>query len=183
LTYSSLKTEIAGSGSGSFLPVEFAGPFLDDEAAMNEALRYAEDALADGEVAVGAVVLDERGRVLAARHDEVRSCGDPTAHAAALALQDAAALQGSWRLLHSQLVVTREPCALCAGAAVSARIGRVVVGARDERHGCLGSRYHFGSDPRLNHEFIVRSDVLADRSEVIFARSFRDDSERAARAS
>jgi tRNA(adenine34) deaminase len=183
LTYASLKTEIPGSGSGSFLPVEFAGPFLDDEAAMDAALGYAEDALVNGDVAVGALVLDESGRVLAARHDEVRSSGDPTAHAAALALRDAAAAQGSWRLLHLQLVVTREPCALCAGAAVSARIGRVVVGARDERHGCLGSRYHFGSDPRLNHEFVVRSDVLAERSEVMFARSFRDDFDRAARAS
>jgi tRNA(adenine34) deaminase len=162
--------------------VEFDGPFLDDEAAMDEALRYAEDALANGDVAVGALVLDERGHVLAARYDEVRSCGDPTAHAAALALRDAAAAQASWRLLHSQLIVTREPCALCAGAAVSARIGRVVIGARDERHGCLGSRYHLGADPRLNHEFVVISDVLAGRSESVFARSFRDDSDRIARA-
>jgi len=163
--------------------VEFAAPFLDDETAMDAALARAEEALADGDVAVGALVLDESGRVLAARHDEVRSGGDPTAHAAVLALRDAAARQGSWRLLHAQLIVTREPCALCAGAAVSARIARVVVGARDERHGCLGYRYHLGADPRLNHEFVVRSDVLADRSEVVFARSFRDDSDRIARAS
>ena len=163
--------------------MEFAAPFLDDETAMDAALARAEEALADGDVAVGALVLDESGRVLAARHDEVRSGGDPTAHAAVLALRDAAARQGSWRLLHAQLIVTREPCALCAGAAVSARIARVVVGARDERHGCLGSRYHLGADPRLNHEFAVRSDVLADRSEVVFARSFRDDSDRIARAS
>jgi tRNA(adenine34) deaminase len=163
--------------------VEFAGPFLEDEAAMEEALRFAEHALSSGDVAVGALVLDTGGRVLAARHDEVRSGGDPTAHAAVLALRDAAATEGSWRLLHSQLVVTREPCALCAGAAVSARVGRVVVGARDERHGCLGSRYHFGSDPRLNHEFVVVSDVLPDRSNVIFARSFRDEKDRVGRAS
>jgi tRNA(adenine34) deaminase len=163
------------------LLVSFAGPFVDDESAMDEALRYAAEALANGEVAVGALVLDESGRVLAARHDEVRSCGDPTAHAAALALRDAAAAQGSWRLMNSQLIVTREPCALCAGVAVSARIGRVVVGARDERHGCLGSRYHFGADPRLNHEFAVRTDVLADRSEAIFTRSLSDEVDRGAR--
>jgi tRNA(adenine34) deaminase len=148
---------------------------------MDEALRYATEALVAGEVAVGALVLDGHGRVLAARHDEVRSCGDPTAHAAALALRDAAAAQGSWRLLNSQLIVTREPCALCAGAALSARIGRVVVGARDERHGCLGSLYHLGADPRLNHEFPVRADVLADRSEATFARSFPGETERSAR--
>jgi tRNA(adenine34) deaminase len=165
------------------LPVEFAGPFLDDETAMDAALGQAEEALAAGDVAVGALVLDESGRVLAARHDEVRSSGDPTAHAAVLALRDAAAGQGSWRLLHSQLIVTREPCALCAGAALSARIARVVVGARDERHGCLGSRYHLGADPRLNHEFVVCGDVLADRGEMVFGRSFRDDSDRIVRAS
>jgi tRNA(adenine34) deaminase len=149
---------------------------------MDEALRYAAEALTNGEVAVGALVLDESGRVLAARHDQVRSCGDPTAHASVLALRDAAASQGSWRLLSSQLIVTREPCAMCAGAALSARVGRVVVGARDERHGCLGSRYQLGSDPRLNHEFAVRSDVMAERGEAIFAKSVHDEIERAGRA-
>ncbi|HEY5272676.1 MAG TPA: nucleoside deaminase [Acidimicrobiales bacterium] len=168
--------------SGSFLPVDFAGPFLDDETAMDEALLYAAKGLSSGDVAVGALVLDGSGRVLAARHDEVRSSGDPTAHAAALALRDTAAARGSWRLLNFQLIVTREPCALCAGAAVSARIGRAVVGARDERHGCLGSRYNLGADPRLNHEFDVSADVLADRCEAIFSSSFLNDTDRAARA-
>jgi tRNA(adenine34) deaminase len=148
---------------------------------MNEALRYAAEAQAAGEVAVAALVLDESGRVLAARHDEVRSRADPTAHAAVLALRDAATSQGSWRLLNCQLIVTREPCALCAGAAVSARIGRAVVGARDERHGCLGSRYQLGADPRLNHEFAVQTDVLADRCEAIYLASFLDDRDRTTR--
>lgn len=148
---------------------------------MDEALGYAVMALAKGEVAVAALVLDGDGRVLAARHDEVRSCGDPTAHAVVLALRDAAAAEGSWRLPSSQLVVTREPCALCAGAALSARIGRVVVGARDARHGCLGSRYHLGADPRLNHEFVVLTDIVADRSAAVFANSFSDELDRATR--
>jgi tRNA(adenine34) deaminase len=149
---------------------------------MDEALRYAAAALTNGEVAVGALVLDESGRVLAARHDQVRSSGDPTAHASVLALRDAAAAQGSWRLLSCQLIVTREPCAMCAGAALSARVGQVVVGARDERHGCLGSRYQLGSDPRLNHEFVLRSDVLPERSDAIFIESVYDEIERAGRA-
>jgi tRNA(adenine34) deaminase len=161
--------------------VAFAGPFADDETAMDAALAYAAAALDSGDVAIGALVLDESGRILAARHDEVRSCGDPTAHAATLALRDAAAALGSWRLLNTQLIVTREPCALCAGAALSARISRVVVGARDERHGCLGSRYQLGSDPRLNHEFAVSVDVLADRCDAIFTSSFADEIEKMAR--
>jgi tRNA(adenine34) deaminase len=163
------------------MAVEHLGPFVDDESAMDAALRYAAAALETGDVAVGALVLDANGRVLAARHDEVRSAGDPTAHAATLALRDAAAARGSWRLLDANLIVTREPCAMCAGAALSARIARTVVGARDERHGCLGSRYQLGADPRFNHEFAVSVDVLAERCEAIFIASFADEAERATR--
>jgi tRNA(adenine34) deaminase len=163
------------------MAVLIEGPFADDEAAMEAALELAADALDLGDVSVGALVLDDNGEVLAARHDEVRSGGDPTAHAAALALRDAAAAKGAWRLLGSVLVVTREPCAMCAGAALSARLGRVVVGARDERHGCLGSRYHFGADPRFNHEFDLRPDVLSERCDEVFGRSFKSAIERASR--
>jgi tRNA(adenine34) deaminase len=158
--------------------VEIGDRLRDDEAAMMAALGVAHVALSKGEVAVGAVVADEDGRVLAARHDEVRSTGDPTAHASVLALRDAAVGQASWRLLNLQLIVTREPCALCAGAALSARIGRVVVGVRDERHGCLGSRYHLGADPRLNHEFAVHPDVMAELSAAVFMNSLGGDADR-----
>jgi tRNA(adenine34) deaminase len=157
--------------SGSFIVVEPERRFVDDESAMELALAYASEALEVGDLAVAAVVLDADGRVLAARHDEVRSSKDPTAHASALALRDAAATRGSWRVLDAQLIVTREPCAFCAGAALAARVARVVVGARDEHHGCLGSRYQLGADPRLNHEFAVRSDVLSDRCAAVFRRS------------
>jgi tRNA(adenine34) deaminase len=150
---------------------------VDDEAAMAVALRSAGEAIDLGDVGVGAVVLAADGRLLAVRHDEVRSSGDPTAHASVLALRDASAASSSWRLLGAQLIVTREPCALCAGAAISARIARVAVGARDERHGCLGSRYHLGADPRLNHEIEVRVDVLGADCDLEFSRSKGDDVE------
>ena len=127
---------------------------MDDEAAMALALDEARAAVTHGDVPIGAVVLVD-GQVVARRHNERESSHDPTAHAEILALRDAAAGPGSWRLDDATLVVTLEPCAMCAGAAVNARIGRVVFGARDLKAGALGSLYHLGSDPRLNHEFAV----------------------------
>ena len=134
---------------------------MDDDEAMGLALDEARAALDHGDVPIGAVVLVD-GQVVARRHNQRELDHDPTAHAEVLALRDAAAARGSWRLDDATLVVTLEPCAMCAGAAVNARIGRVVFGARDLKAGALGSLYHLGSDPRLNHEFEVRPDVAAD---------------------
>jgi tRNA(adenine34) deaminase len=131
-----------------------------DEPAMRLALAEAALAPAHGDVPVGAVAL-VGDRVVASRHNERELQGDPTAHAELLALRDAAAALGGWRLGDVTLVVTLEPCPMCAGALVAARVGRVVFGAGDPRAGACGSLYNLCSDPRLNHEVEVVPDVLA----------------------
>ena len=95
------------------------------------------------------------GAVVARRHNEREAAADPTAHAEVLALRDAAAAAGTWRLDGHALVVTLEPCPMCAGAALAARIGMVAFGAPDPKAGAIGSLYNLGADPRLNHEFPV----------------------------
>ena len=135
------------------------------ESFMGLALDEARAALEHGDVPVGAVVLRiDTGAVLARRHNERELTNDPTAHAEILAQRDAAAALGSWRLDGCALVVTLEPCAMCAGALVNARIGEVVFGADDPKAGALGSRYHLLADPRLNHECDVVHGVLAEES-------------------
>jgi tRNA(adenine34) deaminase len=119
---------------------------------MQLALSEARAALEHDDVPVGAVVLDADGNVLAKRHNERELVGDPTAHAEVLALRDAAAATGSWRLTGTTLVVTLEPCPMCAGALLSARVSRVVFGAADLKAGACGSLYNLCADPRLNHE-------------------------------
>jgi len=133
---------------------------MDDLEAMAVALDEARAALSHGDVPVGAVVVVD-GEIVARRHNERELTGDPTAHAEVLALRDAAAARGSWRLDDATLVVTLEPCTMCAGAAVNARIERLVFGARDLKAGAIVSLAGVGSDPRLNHEFAVRVDVAA----------------------
>jgi tRNA(adenine34) deaminase len=137
-----------------------SGP-LDDEAAMQLALVEARRAVDHGDVPVGAVAL-LGGRVVASRHNERERTGDPTAHAEILALRDTAKIVGSWRLDEITLVVTLEPCAMCAGALVAARVARLVFGAVDPKAGACGSLYQLCADPRLNHELPVRPGVLAD---------------------
>ena len=136
------------------------GESLDDRAAMRLALEEATQAGAHGDVPVGAVAIVD-GRVVASRHNERELRRDPTAHAEILALQDAASHLGSWRLGAVTLVVTLEPCPMCAGAAVAARVGRLVFGAADPKAGACGSLYQLCADPRLNHELPVRGGVLA----------------------
>ncbi|MFZ9291970.1 MAG: nucleoside deaminase, partial [Ilumatobacteraceae bacterium] len=115
----------------------------------------------DGEVPVGAVVLDRHGAVVAAAGNARERLADPTAHAEVLALRSAAAARGSWRLEDCTLVVTLEPCPMCAGAAINARIGRIVFGTADPKAGATGSLYHLASDPRLNHNPPVTHGVRA----------------------
>jgi tRNA(adenine34) deaminase len=144
---------------------------VDDREAMALALEEARAALDHGDVPIGAIVVvgDE---VVARRHNEREATGDPTAHAEVLALRDAARAREGWRLDDATVFVTLEPCAMCAGAMVNARVARVVFGAADPKAGACGSLYHLGSDPRLNHEFAVTAGVRAEESADLLAAFF-----------
>jgi tRNA(adenine34) deaminase len=143
----------------------------DDAAAMELALAEAESALGHGDVPVGAVVVHD-GLVVAARHNERERLQDPTAHAELLALRDAAGVLGRWRLDDCTLVVTLEPCVMCAGALLNARVGRLVYGAADLKAGATASLYNVCADPRLNHNPPVTHGVLAERSARLLAGFF-----------
>ena len=132
---------------------------------MELALVEARAAEAHGDVPIGAVVARiSDGEVVARRHNERELTHDPTAHAEVLALRDAALAVGSWRLTAYALVVTLEPCTMCAGALVNSRIGLVVFGADDPKAGALGSRYNLLADPRLNHECPVVTGIRSKES-------------------
>jgi tRNA(adenine34) deaminase len=111
--------------------------------------------------------------VIAARHNEREAAKDPTAHAEVLALRDAARVVGSWRLTDCTLYVTIEPCIMCAGALVNARIGRLVYGAPDLKAGATASLYNVCADPRLNHNPPITHGVLADDAASLLADFFR----------
>ena len=128
---------------------------------MTLARAEADAAAAAGDVPVGAVVLGPDGEVLARRHNERELRRDPVAHAELLAVQDAAAALGDWRLVGCTVVVTLEPCPMCAGALVAARVGRLVFGATDPKAGAVGTLYNLCTDPRLNHEVQVVAGVQA----------------------
>ena len=128
--------------------------------AMRLALAQGEQALAHDDVPVGAVVLGPDGAVLGAGHNDREGSGDPTAHAEVLALRAAAAALGAWRLTGCTLVVTLEPCTMCAGAIVLARLDRVVYGADDPKAGAAGSLFDLLRDRRLNHRPEVVRGVL-----------------------
>jgi len=146
---------------------------MDDLEAMTLAIAEARAALAHGDVPIGAVALLD-GEVIAQRHNERELTGDPTAHAELLALRDAAAHLGRWRLDDVTLVVSLEPCAMCAGALVNSRVARVVFGAPDMKAGAVGSLYNLCVDPRLNHEVEVRQGVLADQAAALLQNFFSD---------
>jgi tRNA(adenine34) deaminase len=146
---------------------------LDFNALMQLALDEARAALAHDDVPVGAVVVRTTdGEVLARRHNERELTGDPTAHAELLAITEAARARDGWRLADCALVVTLEPCPMCAGAALAARIPCVVFGAADPKAGALGSLYHFGTDPRLHHGIDVRDGVRAEESSALLKEFF-----------
>ena len=138
---------------------------------MELALEEARAALSHGDVPVGALVVGRAGEVLARRHNERELTGDPTAHAELLALREAAERLGRWRLSDCTLVVTLEPCPMCAGAALAARIATVVFGAPDPRAGACGSLYNLGADPRLNHGMTIVPGVRAAEAGALL-RSF-----------
>ena len=138
---------------------------------MRLALAEAELAIPHGDVPVGALVIAD-GEVIASRHNERELTGDPTAHAEVLAMRDACKRLGTWRLDNATLVSTLEPCTMCAGAALNARIHKVVFGAVDLKAGALGSVYNFGVDPRLNHTFEVQHDVLGEECAAALSSFF-----------
>ena len=141
------------------------------EQAMQVALQQARLASKSGDVPVGAVVVCN-GQIIAARHNEREATGDPTAHAEILALRDAATALGRWRLNDCTLVVTLEPCVMCAGALLNSRIGSLVYGAADLKGGATASLYNVSADPRLNHNFPVTHNVLAAESAALLEQFF-----------
>ncbi len=141
---------------------------------MRIALEEAALARAHGDVPVGAAIIGPDGSVIAQAHNEREVRTDPLAHAEILAIQAAASSLGTWRLTDCTMVVTLEPCVMCAGALSQARIGTVVFGAHDHRCGALGSRYHFGSDPRLGHEFEVIGGLLEEESVALLQTFFQE---------
>jgi tRNA(adenine34) deaminase len=142
-----------------------------DEAWMRSAIAEACKALAHGDVPVGAVVVRE-GELVGAGHNEREHRQDPTAHAETLALRAAARRLGSWRLLDTVLYVTLEPCAMCAGAIVLARVPRVVYGTADPKAGAAGSVLDVLDQPRLNHRPVVEGGLLAAECALLLTDFF-----------
>ena len=145
----------------------------EDHRWMAEALRLAALAGAAGDVPVGAVVV-RGGEVLGRGWNRREADGDPTAHAEILALREAAKRAGSWRLDGAVMYVTLEPCPMCAGALVNARLGRLVYGAPDPKAGACGSLYEIPADPRLNHRLPVTPGVMAEESAGLLRAFFEE---------
>lgn len=156
-----------GRGAGRYVGA------VDDADAMQLALDQARLASEHGDVPIGAVVVVD-GEVVAARHNERELTGDPTAHAELLALRDAAALRDGWRLQDATIYVTLEPCTMCAGAMVNARVARLVYGAPNLEAGATGSLYNVATDPRLNHEIAVTANVGAAASAELLTAFFAE---------
>ena len=140
---------------------------------MQLALQEAESAAEEGEVPVGAVIVHSERRVIASDHNRREQLRDPTAHAEMLAITQAAEALGSWRLDDCTLYVTLEPCPMCAGAIVQARIPRVVYGADDPKSGAVQSLFKLLNDVRLNHQCSVVSGVLSDPCGNALSRFFQ----------
>lgn len=144
---------------------------MTDDQLMELALDEARQAAEHGDVPVGAVVVHE-GEVIARAHNRREVDSDPTAHAEVLALRAAADRLGTWRLEGCTVVVTLEPCIMCAGALLSARVDAVVFAAHDPKAGATGSLYNVADDPRLNHRFALRHGVRADEAAELLTTFF-----------
>ncbi len=129
---------------------------------MQEALREARRAFDEGEVPVGAVLADAEGKIISRAHNQTIMRSDPTAHAEVLALREAGMTSGNYRLIGASLVVTIEPCIMCAGSALNARIKRIVFGSLDPKAGAVSSLFRLASDSRLNHQIEVISGIMED---------------------
>lgn len=139
---------------------------------MREALAEARSAPDTGDVPIGAVVIDPDGKIIGRGRNEREALGDPTAHAEVVALRGAALRRGEWRLEGCTLVVTLEPCTMCAGATVLSRVDRLVFGAYDDKAGAVGSLWDVVRDRRLNHRPEVISGVLADECTLMLQEFF-----------
>jgi len=146
---------------------------------MQKALEQAEIAARNNEVPVGAVLVDERGLTISRACNRTCAKNDPTAHAEILALRQGALQRLNYRLLNTTLYVTIEPCIMCMGAIVHARVARVVFGAPDPKWGAAGSLYHFAGDDRLNHQPIVVGGILGHPSRLLIQDFFRSKRARA----
>ena len=141
---------------------------------MDHALCEAEKASTQNEVPVGAVIVKvSTGKILVSSHNEMVQRNDPTAHAEIVALREAGAKLGGWRLEGATLYVTVEPCFMCAGALISARIFRVVFGCRDAKVGALRSLYNLGQDQRLNHQLLIEEGILEDQCRLLMKEFFK----------
>jgi len=147
-------------------------PQPDDETWMRAALAEAEAAAAKGEIPIGAVIVRD-GELIAAGHNLRETERDPTGHAEMVAIRRAAARLGAWRLTGTTLYVTIEPCPMCAGALVLARIERLVYGAADPKAGACGTLWNLVQDPRLNHRLAVTAGVLEDECRAVIQAFFR----------
>ncbi len=165
------KTTVSVAPVRVFFTME--DPIIDlqsDSFFMREALRLAQKAFAAGEVPVGAVVV-QAGRIIGRSHNQVEMLKDATAHAEMLALTQAEAAVGDWRLVDCDLYVTKEPCPMCAGAAVHVRLRRVIFGCADERGGAAGGLLNLLQLPGLNHRCEITPGVLAEEASALL-RSF-----------
>jgi len=141
---------------------------------MKIALNEAEKARRLGEVPIGALVVTDRNQVMAAEHNRTITLNDPTAHAEILTLRTAAAKIGNYRLLNTTLYVTVEPCPMCMGAAIHARVSRVVFGARDPKWGAAGSLYDFSNDLRFNHQPKIIEGICEVECKALMQDFFRE---------
>jgi tRNA(adenine34) deaminase len=140
---------------------------------MRIAFEEALIAYKSGEIPVGAVLVKD-GVIISKAHNKRESLNDPTAHAEVIALREGARILGNWRLIDTTLYVTKEPCIMCAGAMLNARIKRLVYGCKDERYGAINSIYTLFSDGRLNHEIEVVNGVLKDECSKILRNFFEE---------
>lgn len=154
-------------------PIGSTDPVGLDEAYMRQALAQAERAFALGEVPIGAVIVDAAGEIVGRGHNLREMDQDPTAHAEVVAIREAASKLGSWRLTGCTLYVTIEPCPMCAGAILLARIDRVVYGAADPKAGAVDTLYDLLRDSRLNHRAEVTAGVLREQCAALMQAFFR----------
>jgi len=140
---------------------------------MKKALDEAEKARKKGEVPIGAVLVADSNQVLASEHNRTITLNDPTAHAEILTLRSAAAQIGNYRLLNTTLYVTVEPCPMCMGAIIHARVAQVIFGTRDPKWGAAGSLYNLANDQRFNHQSEIIEGVCKDECKTLMQNFFR----------
>ncbi|MGI6658655.1 MAG: tRNA adenosine(34) deaminase TadA [Dethiobacteraceae bacterium] len=145
---------------------------MNDHNYMWEALLEAKKAFTKGEIPIGAVIV-QNGQIIARNHNRREELHDPTAHAEILVLREAGKVLGGWRLPETTLYVTIEPCPMCAGALIQARVTRVVYGARDSKAGAVHSLYSITTDERLNHRLEVSAGVLEDEARELMQQFFK----------